>query len=47
LSTAIRYNHSVYDMLYLILARRHGCRILTVDKKLIELIRQLDESMLP
>jgi len=47
LSTAIRYNHSVYDMLYVILARRHGCNILTVDKKLITLIRKLDETMLP
>ena len=47
LSTAIRYKHSVYDMLYVILARRHGCSILTVDKKLIALIRQLDKSILP
>ena len=46
LSTAIRYNHPVYDTLYAILARRHGCTVLTVDKKLIALIRQLDESML-
>ena len=47
LSTAIRYNHPVYNMLYVILARRHGCSILTVDKKLIALTRQLDKSMLP
>lgn len=47
LSAAIRYNHSVYDMLYVVLARRHGCRILTVDKKLIALIRRVDMSMLP
>ena len=47
LSTAIRYNHPVYDTLYAILARRHGCKVLTVDKKLLALIRQLDESMLP
>ena len=46
LATAIRYQHSVYDMLYVILARRHGCGVLTVDKKLIALIRQLDKSML-
>jgi len=46
LSTAIRYNHPVYDTFYAILARRHGCTVLTVDKKLIALIRQLDESML-
>lgn len=47
LSVATRYNHPVYDTLYAILARRHGCTVLTVDKKLIALIRQLDESMLP
>lgn len=47
LSTAIRYNHPVYDMLYVILARRHGCTILTVDKKLVALIQQLDHTLLP
>ena len=47
LSTAIRYNHSVYDMLYVILARRHSCTVLTVDKKLAALVRQLDESTPP
>ena len=31
---AIRLNHSVYDMLYLILARRNGAKLLTCDKKL-------------
>lgn len=46
LSAAIRYNHPVYDLLYVILARRHGCRILTVDKRLITLVGQMDESML-
>lgn len=47
LSSAVRYNHPVYDLLYVILARRHGCRILTVDKKLIALVKQIDETMLP
>ena len=47
LSAAIRYNHPVYDLLYVILARRHGCRVLTVDKRLITLAGQIDESMLP
>jgi predicted nucleic acid-binding protein len=44
LSTAIRYKHSVYDMLYVILARRHSCKVLTAYKKLAALARQLDES---
>ncbi len=47
LSAAIRYNHPVYDLLYVILARRHGCRVLTVDKRLITLAGQIDESLLP
>ena len=45
MSTAIRYNHTVYDMLYVILARRHSCTVLTVDKKLAALAEQLNESM--
>lgn len=28
-------NHSVYDMIFLVLARRNGARLLTMDKKLI------------
>jgi len=31
---AIRLNHSVYDLLYLVLARRNGAKLLTCDKKL-------------
>ena len=31
---AIRLDHSVYDLLYLILARRNGAKLLTCDKKL-------------
>ncbi len=29
-------NHSVYDMLYLVVARRHNATLLTLDKKLIK-----------
>ena len=47
LSAAIRYNYPVYDLLYVILARRHGCRVLTVDKRLITLAGEIDESLLP
>jgi len=31
---SIRLNHSVYDLLYLVLARRNGAKLLTCDKKL-------------
>ena len=34
---AIRLNHDVYDLLYMILARRNGAKLLTCDKKLKEL----------
>ncbi len=34
LVAAARHNHPVYDMIYLTLARRHGCKIVTADKKL-------------
>ena len=33
-SESIRLNHSVYDLLYLVLARRNGAKLLTCDKKL-------------
>ena len=36
-SEAIRLNHDVYDLLYMILARRNGAKLLTCDKKLKEL----------
>jgi len=34
---AIRLNHDVYDVLFMVLARRHGAKLLTCDKKLQEL----------
>jgi len=37
LNESIRTNHSVYDLLYLTLARRTGAKLLTVDKKLREI----------
>lgn len=37
LCEAARLNHSVYDMLYLTLARRNGAALVTMDKRLREL----------
>lgn len=34
LHESFRFNHSVYDMLYLTLARRNGATLLTCDQKL-------------
>jgi predicted nucleic acid-binding protein len=47
LSAAIRYDHPVYDLLYVVLARRYGCKVLTEDRRLATLIRAIDETMLP
>jgi len=47
LSAAIRYGHPVYDLLYVVLARRYGCKVITEDGKLAALIREIDETMLP
>jgi predicted nucleic acid-binding protein len=47
LSAAIRCNHPVYDLLYVVLARRHGCNVLTVDKRLVALLTEMDEDLLP
>jgi len=37
---SVRLKHSVYDMLYLTLARREGATLLTLDKKLLTLARK-------
>jgi len=34
-------NHSVYDMLYLVIARRNNGTLLTMDNKLIKIARKL------
>lgn len=41
LSEASRHGHPVYDLLYAVLARREGCRVLTFDRRLISLLRKL------
>lgn len=47
LSAAIRHGHPVYGLLYVVLARRYGCKLLTEDRKLAALAREVDEGMLP
>jgi predicted nucleic acid-binding protein len=39
---SIRLKHPVYDMFYLILARRTGARLLSCDKQLLKLSEKLD-----
>ena len=37
LAEAAARQHPVYDLLYIVLARRHGARVLTLDARLTEL----------
>lgn len=41
LAAAARHRHPVYDLLYAVLARRHGCGLLTVDRRLAGLAAEL------
>lgn len=48
LVAAAHHDHPVYDCLYLVLARRHGCKLLTRDARLIALAAQIaPESVTP
>ena len=37
---SLRLNHSVYDMLYLTLARRNGATLITLDDKLMKICEE-------
>lgn len=41
LTVAARHKHPVYDALYVIAARRNGAALMTMDKRLMALARQL------
>ena len=41
LSESIRYQHPAHDMLYLVLARRTGATLFTLDKKMWALARDM------
>jgi predicted nucleic acid-binding protein len=41
LATSSRYSHPVYDSLYAVLARRNSCPILTLDRRLVALLQQV------
>lgn len=41
LSLAYQSNHPVYDALYAVLARRHACGVITRDRRLAALARDL------
>jgi predicted nucleic acid-binding protein len=43
---AVRYAHPVYDMVFIAAAQQHGCRLLSVDKKLVALARTIDPDLI-
>ncbi|AYH45476.1 type II toxin-antitoxin system VapC family toxin [Azoarcus sp. DN11] len=47
LSAAVRHGHPLYDLLYVILARRHDCKLITEDRKLAALASEIDKDLLP
>jgi len=46
LHEALRLNHPVYDLYFLVLARRNGATLLTVDEKLKRLALDCGVSVL-
>lgn len=46
LAASARYRHPIYDMLYVVLARRYGCKVITADKKLRRVIEAMDEAII-
>lgn len=47
LVAAARHRHPVYDLLYAVLARRHGAAVLTLDERLRSLLSQMGVDALP
>ena len=45
LSLSIRHQHPVYDMLFVALAQRFGCTLLSVDSKLIAVAKKIDATL--
>ena len=45
LAEAARRAHPVYDLLYGVLARRRGCDVLTLDKRLSALLQGMGISV--
>ena len=45
MTTALQHGHPVYDMVFVALAQRYGCKLLTTDKKLQALLQRIDPAM--
>lgn len=46
MTSAIRHGHPVYDLLFVTLAQRYGCCLLTTDQKLLALAQRIDPALL-
>ena len=44
---AAKYRHPVYDLLYAVLARRHGAAVVTLDERLRALLAKMGVDVLP
>ena len=42
---AVRHAHPVYDMVFLAAAQQHGCSLLSVDRQLVALAREIDPNL--
>lgn len=42
---AARHEHPVYDMVFLALAQRYACRLLSTDRKLLALAARIDPGL--
>lgn len=42
---AVRHAHPVYDMVFVAAAQQHGCSLLSVDRKLLALVRDIDPNL--
>lgn len=47
LVAAARYRHPVYDLLYAVLARRHGAAVVTLDGRLRSLLSRMGVDAVP
>ena len=45
MTTALQHGHPVYDMIFVVLAQRYGCKLLTTDKKLQALLPRIDPAL--
>ena len=41
LVASLTYGHPVYDMLYAVLARRHGAPVVTMDRRLVSVLEKM------